>query len=37
MALLLQTIYLLSAFSIIPGAGTYIVNIVMLFVSVRLG
>jgi hypothetical protein len=33
----LQMFYLLSAFSILPGAGTYIVNIVMLFVSVRIG
>jgi hypothetical protein len=32
---LLQMFYLLSAFSILPGAGSYIVNLGMLFMSVR--
>jgi len=30
---LLWTFYLLSAYSVLPGAGTYVVNIVMLYVS----
>ena len=32
----LQTFYLLSAYNVLPGAGTYIVNLVMLCVSVRI-
>jgi len=33
----LQSIYLLSAYSILPGSGSYIVNIGMLLLSVRIG
>ena len=32
----LQIFYLLAEFSILPGSGTYIVNVVMLFISVRI-
>src|SRR6266567_1207033 len=33
----LQSIYLLSAYGVLPGAGSYIVNIGMLLLSVRIG
>jgi hypothetical protein len=36
MAFSLQTFYLLSAFSVIPGAGSYIVNVCLLFFAVRM-
>jgi hypothetical protein len=29
-------IYLLTAFGVLPGAGSYIVNLNMLFISVRI-
>lgn len=32
----LQMFYLLSAYSVLPGAGTYIINVVMTYVSVRI-
>jgi hypothetical protein len=32
----LQTLYMLSAFSILPGSGSYVVNMVMLYISVRI-
>jgi hypothetical protein len=37
MRILLQSVYLLSAYSILPGSGSYIVNIGMLSLSVRIG
>jgi hypothetical protein len=36
MAHTLQMFYLLSAYSVLPGAGTYVVNVVMLYLSVRI-
>jgi hypothetical protein len=32
----LQTLYMLSAFGILPGSGSYVVNVVMLYISVRI-